>query len=263
MYTRSGGVTSDEMCSTIYDKSTNMPRGACPRLFGNSRASFNHAWTRRSTTSFIPRRPLRPSTPLRSTRVVLKLTISLYLGFLIVFYVWKGAGRATVVLDGNSTRYVSLFNSTLISLFIADIGFLQDAETLPFPKIPDDLLLRCGTILWLCQRIVSAAIRRSYDRRRRRPPRSVSQALGHQFPAHPLSLSPLLPPSKPFFSFHLRVPLAPTLAQIRCHPPPDSCIGRTTALDSGPWMEIRPSPVSTLVLHVVPFPDNRRWKSPR
>ena len=111
--------------------------------------------------------------------------------FLVVFYIWKGAGRACVVLDGNSTRCVSFFNSTLIYLFSTDIGFLQDAEWIHFPTEPDDSLLCCGTILWLCQRIVSAAIRRSYDLQidAAAAPRSVSQALGHRFPTHPSPLS--------------------------------------------------------------------------
>ena len=65
----------------IYDKSTKVPRGERPRLFGNGRASFERAWTRRSTTvlalSTLP--PLSNSPP--STQIMCYYTIYILWAF--------------------------------------------------------------------------------------------------------------------------------------------------------------------------------------
>ena len=218
---------------------------------------------------------LHPSTapptlhPLHSTIILLILTISLLLGFFGRFLYLEGCweGLCCVGWKFNQVRFFSQFD--------ADLSF-HYRYRLSTRRRMDILSQRDRTTDVCAAGSSSGCVRGSSPQPFADPMICGSTppppfalflrrwAINSQLTPHPfLLLLLLLPRSKSFFSSRLRVPLAPILAQIRRHPPLDSCIGRTTALDSGPWMEIRPSPVSTLVLHVVPFPDNRRWKSPR
>ena len=120
---------SSEMQFMIYDKSTKVPRGACPRRFGNGRASFERAWTRRSTTALTSRHPLHFPTPLFRLK---KCSITLFTsagpffrrsgGWIGGRWVWGCCWLASDLVRAPSLFFADFF------LYLTGIGFLQDAE---------------------------------------------------------------------------------------------------------------------------------------